>query len=81
MWIACGFGAPGYLMQRVGMSPLPFFVAFILAAKLEDTARQVFVATGGDAWFLFTHPLATAFMATAMFVVAGALRETSEVKS
>ncbi len=70
IWFAIGFGVLGYLMRVVGMSPLPFVIAFILGGRLEETARQAYAATGGDAFFLFTHPIALLFMALAAGVVA-----------
>lgn len=77
IWIAVGFGVLGYLMRRVGMSPLPFVIAFILGGRLEETARQAFSATGSDPFFLFTSPVALAFMLLAVFVVAFNLRKNS----
>ncbi len=74
MWFAIGFGILGYLMRRLGISPLPFVIAFILGAKLEETARQAFAATGGDAFFLFTNPVALAFMVLAAAVILFSLR-------
>ena len=78
MWIAVGFGILGYLMRRVGMSPLPFVIAFILGGKLEETARQAFAATGGDSFFLFTNPIAAVFMLMSLAVIIFNLRKTSQ---
>jgi putative tricarboxylic transport membrane protein len=64
-------------MRRVGMSPLPFVIAFILGGKLEETARQAFAATGGDPFFLFTHPIAAAFMVMSLAVIVFNLRKPS----
>jgi len=75
IWIALAFGLLGYLMRRIGMSPLPFVIAFILGGKLEETARQAFSATGGDALFLFSSPTAFVFMALSIGVVAYNLRK------
>lgn len=69
LWIAIGFGVVGYLFRRLGISVLPFVIAFILAGNLETTARQAFSATGGDPWFLFKSPLALLFMALAIAVI------------
>ncbi|WP_299292902.1 tripartite tricarboxylate transporter permease [uncultured Tateyamaria sp.] len=69
VWFTLGFGVLGFGMRLVGMSPLPFVIAFILGAKLEDSARQSFSATGGDPWFLFTSPVAAVFMALSVLVV------------
>ena len=75
MWIAVGFGILGYGMRRVAMSPLPFVIAFILGGNLEDTARQAFSATGGDPFFLFTHPIAAIFLAMSFGVILFNLRK------
>jgi len=63
------FGVLGYLMRKLGISPLPFVIAFILGGRLEDTARQAFAATGADPFFLFNRPLALTFMLLAVAVV------------
>lgn len=78
IWFALGFGVLGYVMRRVGMSPLPFVIAFILARNLEDTARQAFSATGGDPWFLLTSPIAALFIALTVLVVILSLRKPLE---
>ena len=75
IWIAVGFGILGYVMRRVGMSPLPFVIAFILGGNLEETARQAFAATGGDPYFLFTHPIAALFMMMSLAVIILNLRK------
>ena len=75
MWIAVGFGLLGYAMRRVGVSPLPFLIAFILGGTLEETARQAFSATGGDPYFLFTHSIAAVFIALSVAVVVFNLRK------
>ncbi|THH36679.1 hypothetical protein E4Z66_06930 [Aliishimia ponticola] len=80
MWAAIGFGLLGYLMRRVGMSPLPFVIAFILGDKLEETARQAFAATGGDPWFLFTNPIAAVLVGLTLLVLVLAIRKPTEIK-
>lgn len=74
IWITLAFGALGYVMRRIDMSPLPFVIAFILGGKLEETARQAFSATGADPWFLVSSPISIAFVATAILVVIWNLR-------
>lgn len=70
IWFAIGFGILGYGMRRLGMSPLPFVIAFILGGRLEDTARGAFSATGGDPWFLFSSATSISFLVLAVLVVA-----------
>ena len=78
IYFTIGFGVLGYLMRRLDISPLPFVIAFILGGRLEDTARQAFAATGGDALFLFSSATATAFIALAIIVVAFSLRRPKD---
>lgn len=73
VYMAIGFGLLGYFMRRVGVSVLPFVIAFILGRNLEETARQAFAATGGDVWFLFHSPIAFAFVLASVVVVTLAL--------
>lgn len=71
------FGTLGYLMIKLGISPLPFVIAFVLGRQLEATARQAFSATGGDPFFLFSSPIAILFMLGALAVVILASRSGS----
>ncbi len=73
-----GFGVLGYLMRRVGMSPLPFVIAYILGGRLEETARQAFAATGADPFFLFNRPVALALMVLALLVIVWSVRPKGE---
>ncbi len=76
IWFTIGFGVLGYVMRRLGISPLPFVIAFILGGKLEESARQAFSATGSDVWFLFSSPVAAIFMALAVLTVVLSLKKT-----
>ncbi len=69
VWFAVGFGVLGYFFRRLGISVLPFVIAFILAGNLETTARQAFAATGSDPWFLLKSPLAMVFIAASVLVI------------
>lgn len=62
VYIGIGFGILGYIFRKIGITLLPFIIAFILAENLEDTARQAFSASGGDAWFLFKSPISITFL-------------------
>jgi putative tricarboxylic transport membrane protein len=72
------FGILGYLFRRLGISPLPFVIAFILAGKLEETARQAFSVTGGDVWFLFSSVTSTVFMLMTVGVIIFFTRKKSK---
>lgn len=69
IWFALGFGVLGYFMRVLGISPLPFVVAFILGGTLEETTRQAYSATGNDPWFLFNNPIALIFILLSIAVI------------
>ena len=69
LWFTVAFGVLGYLMRRLGISPLPFVIAFILAGKLEESARQAFSSTGGDPWFLFSSWTSISFLVISVLVI------------
>ncbi|WP_068300375.1 tripartite tricarboxylate transporter permease [Pararhodobacter sp. CCB-MM2] len=71
------FGVLGYLMRRLGISPLPFIIAFILASPLERAIRQAFAATGGDVWFLVNRPVSAMFLLLGVWVIVASLRRKS----
>lgn len=73
IWFTLAFGVLGYVMRRLGISPLPFVIAFILAGTLEQTARAAFSATGADPLFLFSSLTSTLLMAAAVGVVVWVL--------
>ncbi len=69
IWFTLGFGVLGYFMRVLGISPLPFVVAFILGRTLEETARQAYSATGNDPFFLFNNPIALIFILMSVAVI------------
>lgn len=80
IWFTVGFGLLGYFMRRLGISPLPFVIAFILGSNLEMTARQAFAATGGDVWFLFSSPVTIVFMGLTALILTLSLRKPKEAR-
>lgn len=48
----------GLVMQQVGLSVIPFIVAFILTPQLEQALVQSLLITGGDIGALAGHPIA-----------------------
>ena len=74
VWFTLGFGVLGYLMRRTGISPLPFVIAFILGARLEETSRQAFSVTGSDPWFLFSSVTSSMLMLLAVLILVVTLR-------
>ncbi|AOW14455.1 hypothetical protein LPB72_02965 [Hydrogenophaga crassostreae] len=68
VYVAVGFGVIGYFMRRLGISVLPFVIAYILADDFERMIRQAFSVSGSDPWFLVKSPLALVFLILALLV-------------
>ena len=68
VYVAVGFGVIGYFMRRLGISVLPFVIAYILADDFERLVRQAFAVSGADPWFLAKSPLALLFLVLAVVV-------------
>jgi putative tricarboxylic transport membrane protein len=59
------FGIAGYLMRRIGFSPIPMLIAFLLGPLLEDGIRRSLLLSGGDIWIFFQRPISLGFIALA----------------
>lgn len=59
------FGLVGYAMRRLGFSPIPMLIAFLLGPILEDGIRRSLLLSGGDVMIFFQRPIALAFIALA----------------
>lgn len=81
IYFALFFGFIGYVMRRLDISVLPFVIAFILSSDLEQTLRRAFAVEGGNPWFLFTSPIAVAFLILAALVVVFFSRGTGKRKT
>lgn len=73
------FGILGYFMLLLGVSPIPFLIAFVLAPMLEKGLRRSLVVSGGDPMIFFTSPIAIFFFILTILAVysltKGALRK------
>ncbi len=78
IWFTVAFGILGYAMRRLGISPLPFVIAFILGGNLEQTARQAFAATGCDPLFLVSSAVSILFMALTASIIVLSLKRPKE---
>jgi putative tricarboxylic transport membrane protein len=69
VWLLGLFGVLGWGMRKLGISPLPLVIAFLLGPRIEETARQAFSATGSDPFFLFSSWTAGLMTVGAVLVV------------
>ncbi|NIO08400.1 MAG: hypothetical protein GTO40_10490 [Deltaproteobacteria bacterium] len=56
------FGLFGYIMRRLGFTPIPTIIAFLLGPLFEDGVRWSLRLSGGDPSIFFTRPIALVFI-------------------
>lgn len=69
IWVMLIFGIIGYILKRLDVSILPFVIGFLLSPRLEEYILGGYSASGGDAFFLVSSPLALVFIAMSMVVL------------
>ncbi len=63
--VMCGFGFLGYVLERFRYPLPPFILGMILGPLVEGNFRKM-VGAEGNAWNLFTKPIAATFLALAV---------------
>ncbi len=80
VWLALGFGALGYVMQRFGFSVPSFILGLILGSMIETHLRQALIISNGSFSVFVTSPLALAFLCAAVLSVAYALWQGARLR-
>lgn len=65
------FGVIGYIMRRFDFAPAAFIIAFVLAKGGEESYRQSLLLSDAGNGIFLERPVALAFMALGLLVVAG----------
>lgn len=70
------FGALGYLMRRLGFTPIPTIIAFVLGPLLEDGLRRSLSLSGGSFDIFFQRPITLAVLLLATLAIILLVRRT-----
>ena len=71
IYLAAGFGVVGFIWMKLGFSPAPMLLGFVLGPMLEENLRRTMLMARGDLTVLVTHPLSLLFLvATVLILVA-----------
>ena len=65
-----GFGVLGYVMRRLGFSPLPMLIAFILGPLLETGTRRALIMSGGSLAIFVQNPISLIFVLLSALLLA-----------
>jgi putative tricarboxylic transport membrane protein len=68
------FGIIGFIMLFMGMSPIPFLIAFVLAPMLEKGLRRSLVISDGSPLIFLQSPIAIFFFILTIFAVISLTR-------
>jgi len=60
------FGIFGYFMRRLGFSPIPLVIAFLLGELLENGVRRALILSGGDPLIFVQSPISILFVTLAL---------------
>jgi putative tricarboxylic transport membrane protein len=72
VWLALGFGALGYGMQRGNFPVAPLILALILGPMAEENYRRSLVMSDGSAAIFLQRPIAATLLALAALSIAAA---------
>ena len=82
VWMTIGFGALGYLFNKLGCESAPLILGFILGPMMEENMRRALLLSRGDMSCVLTSPLSAAFLALSvlllLLVLAPAVRSGRE---
>ncbi|MCO5966257.1 tripartite tricarboxylate transporter permease [Sinorhizobium meliloti] len=73
IFMAAGFGALGYAVNRLGCEPAPLLLGFILGPMIEVYARRALLLSHGDPSVFLTEPLSAVLLLTALGLLASVL--------
>jgi TctA family transporter len=68
-----GFGIVGYLLLKLGCTPAPLVLGFILGPILEENLRRSLVISRGDATVFLTRPISFGFLLAAVALLVFSL--------
>ncbi|HXP12855.1 MAG TPA: tripartite tricarboxylate transporter permease, partial [Stellaceae bacterium] len=81
--LAAGFGFVGYVFSKLGCSPAPLIIGFILGPILEVNLRRALLLSGGDFSIFVTRPISLGFLllaaAVLVFLSLPAFRRTQRL--
>jgi TctA family transporter len=70
VYLAAVFGVVGFAWLKLGLSPAPMLLGFVLGPMMEENLRRALVVSRGDPSVFVTRPISLGFLAaTALILV------------
>jgi putative tricarboxylic transport membrane protein len=71
IYLAALFGVLGFVWMKLGFSPTPMLLGFVLGPMMEENLRRAMLMARGDVAVFVTRPISLAFLvATALILIA-----------
>jgi len=70
LYVLAVAGVGGYFLTRLGCSPAPFLLGFVLGPMLEEHFRRAMLIAQGNAGVFFTRPISAVLMIIAIGLAA-----------
>jgi len=69
VYLAALFGVIGFVWMRLGCSPAPMLLGFVLGPMLEENLRRALVVSRGDPSVFVTRPLSLGFLIATVLIL------------
>ena len=69
IYLAAMFGIVGFILIKLGFSPAPMLLGFVLGPMMEDNLRRSMVMGRGDPSVFFTRPISLGFIIATVLIL------------
>jgi TctA family transporter len=69
IYLTAIFGIIGFLWIKLGCSPAPMLLGFVLGPMMEEHLRRAMLMSKGNAAVFFTRPLSLAFLIATLLIL------------
>jgi putative tricarboxylic transport membrane protein len=76
VYLAAVFGVLGFVWMRLGCSPAPMLLGFVLGPMLEENLRRALVVSRGDPSVFVTRPISLVFVVVTVLILVAAAAPT-----
>ena len=69
IYLTAAFGIAGFLWLKLGFSPAPLLLGFVLGPMMEENLRRAMLMSKGDPSVFLTRPLSLAFIIATVLIL------------
>jgi TctA family transporter len=69
IYLTALFGVVGFVWMKLGCSPAPMLLGFVLGPMMEENLRRAMLSSKGDITVFVTRPISLAFVIATVLIV------------